>query len=114
MSLLACQCVIEMQKKLGNYDTGISGFKLRLHAGISAGKIAGIHVGGAQGRLEFFIAGDPIDKVQFRISSLNTLRADTHINTNYTHISTTTNTHMKYFTYCRCICVFSISIICRF
>jgi hypothetical protein len=50
---------------MGNYDTGISGFKLRLHAGIGAGKVAGIHVGGAQGRLEFFIAGDPIDQVFF-------------------------------------------------
>jgi class 3 adenylate cyclase/tetratricopeptide (TPR) repeat protein len=63
MCLLACQCVVEMQKRMGNYDTGIGGFKLRLHAGISAGKVAGIHVGGTQGRLEFFIAGDPIEQL---------------------------------------------------
>ncbi len=62
MSLLGCQCGVEMLTKMGDYDTGIGDFKLNLHIGIGAGKIAGMHVGGTQGRLEFLIAGDPIDQ----------------------------------------------------
>lgn len=64
MSLLGCQCGVEMLTKMGDYDTGIGDYKLNLHIGIGAGKIAGMHVGGTQGRLEFLIAGDPIDQVR--------------------------------------------------
>jgi len=60
MSLLACQCALALQKDIGRYPVGDA--ELRLHIGMGAGKLHGIHVGGAQGRLEFFVAGNPIDQ----------------------------------------------------
>lgn len=61
MSLLGVQCAHALQKNLGNYKVGNA--KLMLHIGVGAGSIAGIHVGGAQGRLEFFVAGHPMEQV---------------------------------------------------
>jgi class 3 adenylate cyclase len=60
-SMLSAQCALALQKKLGSYTVGST--TLRLHIGMGAGSITGIHVGGVQGRLEFFIAGDPIRQV---------------------------------------------------
>jgi class 3 adenylate cyclase len=46
---------------MGRYQVGEA--VLQLHVGMGAGKVTGIHVGGVQGRLEFFIAGHPIEQL---------------------------------------------------
>lgn len=61
MALLGCQCALALQRKFGRYDVGST--QLRIHIGVGAGQIAGIHVGGIRGRNEFFIAGKPLDQV---------------------------------------------------
>lgn len=37
--------------------------KLRMKVGIGAGPVLGMHVGGVNGRWEYFIVGDPMDQV---------------------------------------------------
>jgi adenylate cyclase 10 len=58
--MLACQCALTMQEHLHNHDA--DGVPLTLHIGIGAGEINGLHVGGVADRLEFLIAGDPLDQ----------------------------------------------------
>ena len=59
--LLASQCALAMQEHLHQYDA--DGCLLTLHIGIGAGEIAGIVVGGVANRVEFLIAGEPMDQV---------------------------------------------------
>jgi class 3 adenylate cyclase/tetratricopeptide (TPR) repeat protein len=59
--LLASQCALAMQEHLHQYDA--DGCLLTLHIGIGAGEIAGIVVGGVANRMEFLIAGQPMDQV---------------------------------------------------
>lgn len=60
-TLLASQCALAMQEHLHQYDA--DGCPLTLHIGIGAGEIAGIVVGGVANRMEFLIAGQPMDQV---------------------------------------------------
>ena len=55
----ACQCALAMQEKLDNYEAS-PGIFLRLHTGVGAGNVYGLHVGGVSERWEFLIAGYPI------------------------------------------------------
>lgn len=59
--LLASQCALAMQEHLHQYEA--DGCLLTLHIGIGAGEIAGIVVGGVANRMEFLIAGQPMDQV---------------------------------------------------
>lgn len=61
MALLGCQCALALQRKMGHYVVGNT--ELRIHIGVGAGKVAGIHVGGVKGRHEFFVAGHPMEQV---------------------------------------------------
>lgn len=60
-SLLAAQCALAMQEHLHQYKAGEN--LLTLHIGIGAGEMAAIVVGGVNNRLEFLIAGNPMDQV---------------------------------------------------
>ena len=60
-TLLASQCALAMQEHLHQYEA--DGCLLTLHIGIGAGEIAGIVVGGVANRMEFLIAGQPMDQV---------------------------------------------------
>lgn len=59
--LLASQCALAMQEHLHQYEA--DGCLLTLHIGIGAGDISGMVVGGVANRMEFLIAGPPMDQV---------------------------------------------------
>ncbi len=54
----AAGCCLAIAAELGDYVA--EDVRLTLHAGIGAGEIAGLHVGGVGGRWEFLIAGAPL------------------------------------------------------
>ncbi len=47
--------VAEIQEKLRTYNA--AGVKLTLHIAIAVGKLSALHIGGTDGRWEFFMAG---------------------------------------------------------
>jgi class 3 adenylate cyclase len=57
---IAAQCALTMQEHLHNWDA--DGVPLTLHIGIGAGVIHGLHVGGISNRMEFLIAGAPLEQ----------------------------------------------------
>ncbi|PRP80584.1 guanylyl cyclase [Planoprotostelium fungivorum] len=57
MILLACQCAKALLDELDIYTVEGVGSVLRLHIGVGAGEVSGIHVGGVDNRYEFFISG---------------------------------------------------------
>lgn len=59
-SSIAAQCALTMQEHLHNWDA--DGVPLTLHIGIGAGLIHGLHVGGVSSRMEFLIAGPPLEQ----------------------------------------------------
>eukprot|EP01125_Pyxidicula_operculata_P011726 TRINITY_DN3840_c0_g1_i1.p1 TRINITY_DN3840_c0_g1~~TRINITY_DN3840_c0_g1_i1.p1 ORF type:complete len:2470 (+),score=543.28 TRINITY_DN3840_c0_g1_i1:39-7448(+) len=59
--ILACESALKMQEQLKGYTA--EGCLLTLHSGIGAGGISGLHVGGVNGRLEYLIAGEPLEQV---------------------------------------------------
>eukprot|EP01125_Pyxidicula_operculata_P003722 TRINITY_DN1498_c1_g1_i1.p1 TRINITY_DN1498_c1_g1~~TRINITY_DN1498_c1_g1_i1.p1 ORF type:complete len:1676 (-),score=371.59 TRINITY_DN1498_c1_g1_i1:567-5594(-) len=61
MIAMASQCALEMLSYLGRYEAG--GNELTLHIGIGAGHVTGVHVGGVNDRIEFILAGEPLDQV---------------------------------------------------
>lgn len=63
MTLLACQCSKSLLDDLDDYIVEGTGCKLRLHIGIGAGPVSGIHVGGTNNRVEFFISGEVLEQV---------------------------------------------------
>jgi class 3 adenylate cyclase len=58
---LAAQCAMAMQEYFCEFK--VSEEVLTLHVGIGAGMISGIHVGGVGARIEFLIAGEPLNQV---------------------------------------------------
>jgi hypothetical protein len=61
MVCLACQCARALLDHLDNYS--VEGKILRLHIGIGAGEVGGVHVGGVNGKHEFFISGQVLEQV---------------------------------------------------
>jgi hypothetical protein len=57
MISLACQCSKALINDLGNYDVPGTGCTLKLHIGVGAGEVTGIHIGGSSEQSEFFISG---------------------------------------------------------
>eukprot|EP01117_Protostelium_nocturnum_P014485 TRINITY_DN5511_c0_g2_i2.p1 TRINITY_DN5511_c0_g2~~TRINITY_DN5511_c0_g2_i2.p1 ORF type:complete len:1733 (+),score=655.57 TRINITY_DN5511_c0_g2_i2:165-5363(+) len=63
MILLACQCAKALLEDLDSYTVNSVGSILRLHIGIGAGEVSGIHIGGISNRIEFFISGQVLEQV---------------------------------------------------
>ena len=68
MILHACQCAQELMEELNDYTVPNTGCMLRMHIGIGAGEVTGIHIGGEMSstgnqRIEFFISGSVLDQV---------------------------------------------------
>jgi len=55
----AVQCGLEIQERLGGFDSGV-GVKLTQRVAIGSGTVRSAHVGGALGRWEFVVAGEPL------------------------------------------------------
>lgn len=60
-TLLAAQCAMSLIKELNTYK--VDDCSLTLHIGVGAGDIWGLVVGGVKDRMEFLIAGPPLDQV---------------------------------------------------
>lgn len=73
---LTCQCALQLQKQLGKYEA--NDVCLTLHIGthhppsclvdfyflgVSSGLVTGVHVGGYKGKVEFILAGIPLEHV---------------------------------------------------
>jgi len=63
MVLLSCQCAKELLESMSSYEVEGTGCVLRLHIGVGAGEISGIHIGGTNHQLEFFISGQVLEQV---------------------------------------------------
>jgi len=63
MISLACQCAKTLLQDLNDYKVPETDCVLRLHIGIGAGEIGGVHVGGVSKRSEFFISGQVLEQV---------------------------------------------------
>ena len=50
-------------KELNDYEVQGTGCMLRLHIGVGAGEVTGIHIGGTNEKMEFFISGSVLDQV---------------------------------------------------
>ena len=63
MIVLACQCALALLKDLNDYKVPDTDCILRLHIGMGAGEVGGVHVGGTMNRSEFFISGQVLEQV---------------------------------------------------
>lgn len=61
--LRAVQCTIDIYKDFHGYEP-VPGITLKLHSGISAGRVSGIHVGGFEDRWEYLLKGDPLAQLK--------------------------------------------------
>ena len=58
----AAQCGLEIQKRLSGYDSG-AGVKLQQRVAIGSGTLQTAYLGGALGRWEFVVAGEPLRQI---------------------------------------------------
>jgi class 3 adenylate cyclase/tetratricopeptide (TPR) repeat protein len=58
-ALRAAQCALSVQALMAGHEAG-NGLRLSLKAGVSAGTLQAMHVGGVRNRWEFVIAGKPL------------------------------------------------------
>jgi class 3 adenylate cyclase/tetratricopeptide (TPR) repeat protein len=57
---VATQCAAALRDELKNFKAG--DVPLTLHVGVGVGYVTGIHVGGVANRMEFIIAGNPLEQ----------------------------------------------------
>jgi class 3 adenylate cyclase/tetratricopeptide (TPR) repeat protein len=58
-TLRAARCALAVQERMAGHELG-NGLRLSLKAGVSAGDVQAMHVGGVRNRWEFVIAGKPL------------------------------------------------------